>query len=256
MVQILELHFSFQGDLYHAIKLLCDKVAFPSHCRAGFWLASESEQLWACCTKTGKQTPSSSWGEELLCWSCHEEPLQLKRMTGQSTWSNAVLPLGGSLLLAGWICFLSSCIPRAVLWWATVKESTCPKETSSCAQLNHEKEDLFVPFLQAWSHSCQFYFALCDTCTGIDKYWILLMVEERAENSLLYAREQGVRVVGRWNKSCAYWSSQGKVATGISNVTSWESLQHSVHLWGTLVVEERGNFCAESEDDSLISCIS
>lgn len=133
-------------------------------------------------------------GEELLCWNCHGELFQLKRMRGQSTWSSAVLPLGDSLLLAGWLCCLNY-VPRTALWQAALEESTCPKgKLTLCSAEPWERRKLFVPFLEAWSHCCQFYFALCDTCRGIDKYRILLMVRERAETSLLCAWEQGGHV--------------------------------------------------------------
>lgn len=95
------------------------------------------------------------------------------------------------LALAGWLCCLSCYVPRTALWEAALKESTCPKNIL-CSAEPWERRGVFVPFLQAWSHCCQFCFALDDACTEIDKYWILLMVEERAENSPPGACEQRV----------------------------------------------------------------
>lgn len=106
----------------HTMQSSCFSIPLPC------WILI-SFQEWAAVSmlhwKRKADTPLLM-GEELLCWNCHGELFQLKRMRGQSTWSNAVLPLGDSLLLADWLCCLSY-VPRTALWQAALEECTCPK---------------------------------------------------------------------------------------------------------------------------------
>lgn len=82
----------------------CNQVVFPSHYQARFQLASEPEQLWACCGETGKLRPSSCCGEYLLCWRCHEEPLQSRKMRAEHS---QYCPSPGRLLNPGRMTLLS-----------------------------------------------------------------------------------------------------------------------------------------------------
>lgn len=112
----------FPFKVIHTMQSSCFSIPLPC------WILI-SFQEWAAVSMLHWNRKADTlllMGEELLCWNCHGELFQLKRMRGQSTWSNAVLPLGDSLLLADWLCCLSY-VPRTALWQAALEECTCPK---------------------------------------------------------------------------------------------------------------------------------